>query len=372
MTNLLPCTEWADTLALKPADLPPDKRAALDAHLVTCPGCAATYADYQMLITRLRALPRPALPPAELLALDLFNEQDAQNYADQTYDGMDILLPLPAPESVRPPGRLPRAWRRGWSQRLSLVAAVVLLTVLAGSMALLFHRSPGVANSPEELFRLRPGWTVIAEYSGVGSKTITGQHIVTPRLWGNAYGCIGSGGLDIELNGKSASDMYDMSTHRCGASPLPIVSPETFSFDNTPVGTYDTIKITADAKTRWFFQFAQAPQQPTLTLGPEWIFGTRIGASGNGINRWEDERTTTAHKTWGLVFTCFGTGTGFAELTPDAGKIVLPACDGQPHLSKVYYGVASGIHTISVQVTGDILWDLAVFGCTNEQKCAQD
>src|SRR5438045_7898356 len=58
MRNQSPCAAWADKLALKPEDLTSAERAALDAHLSTCPSCAAVSADYQLLIARLRARPK--------------------------------------------------------------------------------------------------------------------------------------------------------------------------------------------------------------------------------------------------------------------------------------------------------------------------
>ena len=66
-----PCTEWADVLAtVSLADLSPAVQAALKAHLVTCPACAAVQADYQRMDARIRALapakPLNGLPPALL------------------------------------------------------------------------------------------------------------------------------------------------------------------------------------------------------------------------------------------------------------------------------------------------------------------
>jgi hypothetical protein len=360
MTKLLPCIEWADALALKPIDLSPERRAALEAHLATCPGCAATYADYQMLITRLRALPRPALLPLEPLTLDDFDEPDAQNHA---YDTIETLLP--PPERIGPPTRLPARWRRGWSQRLSLVAAVLLLTVLVGSMALLFHRSPSPPAS-DTPFRLRPGWTQLAEYSGVGSQTINAQDIDLPRMYGYAYGCVGSGKLTIKINSLRTNSIWDIGSDKCNTA-LPITSPNTFSFDNTAAGTLDTITVTADAHTRWFFQFTAAPQQPTLTLGTEWT--QQSGGSGQVSTAYHDE--TSSYKTWGIVFICFGTGNAYFTFTPDVGKLMLPACDGQPHFKVVHFS-APHIFDAALTVTGNILWSFTSFGCTNEEQCAAD
>ncbi|HEU5370140.1 MAG TPA: zf-HC2 domain-containing protein, partial [Ktedonobacterales bacterium] len=361
------------TLALKPADLPPDERERLHAHLATCPGCAATYADYQSLITRLRALPRPALPPLGPLATDLLAEPATPEQLDGLYDiAGDAWLTPPASESA-PPTRLPPSRRRTWLQRLSTLAAVLLLTVLVGALvAVLLHRTQGVALPPEKLFQLRPGWSALAEYSGTGSQTITGQDIELPRLWGNAYGCIGSGKLDIELSGKSASEVYGMSTIGCDTASFPLVSPGAFSFDNTPIGKLDTIKVTTSAKTHWFFQLTQAIEQPAFVLGPEWAIETNIGADGNGRYQWDGGLGRTAYKIWGLVFTCFGSGSGSVELTPGVGKINIPPCTGQPTLVKARYPSATSLQAADVVFTGDAVWNILLVGCVDEQQCAQD
>jgi hypothetical protein len=373
MTKLLPCAEWADTLALKPADLSPDEGAALQQHLATCPGCAATYADYQMLMTRLRALPRPALPPLAPLAPELIAAPDDEDQIDTSYDGVDHHWPLPGAEPTPPPARLPRLWRRGWPQRLSLLAAVLLVAVLVGSLALLLHRSPpGPGGGPGSVFRLRPGWTEIVEYSGTGSQTITGQDIELPRLEGSAYGCVGSGGLRIEISEENYTvPSVFLITDRCSALPPPVVSPATFSFHNTPLGKLDTIKVTANAKTRWFFQFTQPAKQPTLRLGSEWGFETGFSGEGNDSTQGLNEVVQTPYKTWGLVFTCFGTGKGYVQLTPDLGKINIPPCTGLPSLVRVHYPAATILQAAQIMVTGDILYDVEIFGCTNEVACLQ-
>ncbi len=63
-----PCAEWEKLLAaVFPADLAPEDRAALEAHLAICPACAAVRADYQRMDAQIRRLPDPrplpGLPP---------------------------------------------------------------------------------------------------------------------------------------------------------------------------------------------------------------------------------------------------------------------------------------------------------------------
>ncbi len=52
---LTPCATWQEKLAaLHPHDLSPAERAALDAHMVGCPGCTAAFADYQKMDSMIR------------------------------------------------------------------------------------------------------------------------------------------------------------------------------------------------------------------------------------------------------------------------------------------------------------------------------
>jgi hypothetical protein len=78
-----PCQQWRLKLAAThPADLEPAERAALEAHIATCAGCAAAYAAYLRLDAAVQRLPGPAplegLPP-KLLALWAAEDQQEQN-----------------------------------------------------------------------------------------------------------------------------------------------------------------------------------------------------------------------------------------------------------------------------------------------------
>ncbi len=73
-----PCDAWAEQLAaLHPTDLSSAERAALAAHLATCPACAAARADYWRMDAQIRRLPDPqpfaGLPPR---LLQLWAEED--------------------------------------------------------------------------------------------------------------------------------------------------------------------------------------------------------------------------------------------------------------------------------------------------------
>jgi hypothetical protein len=377
MHNLSPCAEWAAKLAFKPTDLSPDERAALQAHLATCPGCAATHADYQMLIARLRALPRPAARALPPLASQIVTVPDGQ--ANGRYDSVrGAVLTLPGAEPVLPPPvPLPPARRRNWPQRLSAIAAALLVAVLVGSLALLLtnHPQPGAVT-----FKLRPGWTVIAEYSGVGSKTITRQHVTLPYLWGSSFTCKGDGKVDVTATGPTYVGLFG--ADNCSSTSANTLMPNLIFLETSNIDKIDTIKVIANADTAWYLQFAQATPQPAFKPGPEWVYGIGIGGNGDS-GLIGDGPVTTANgqplqsKVWGALFVCAGTGTGTIHLGADVGTLPIPPaetlsmspCDGQPRLVTAHYNFATSIKSIRVEIKGDLLWTAYLIGCANEQKC---
>ncbi|MDQ2715396.1 MAG: zf-HC2 domain-containing protein [Chloroflexota bacterium] len=95
-----PCLEWAEQLVLRQDDLAPSERAALDAHLATCPACAHARSDYWRLVSRLQALPSPTVRPLpRLLPELLYNAEDYPTPGHMEYGrngGAPLRLPLPS------------------------------------------------------------------------------------------------------------------------------------------------------------------------------------------------------------------------------------------------------------------------------------
>ena len=75
MRSQPPCVAWAEKLVLRREDLSPADRAALDAHVQTCPACEAAQDDYHFLDSRLRALPLPTLKPFPRLSLQSWEQE---------------------------------------------------------------------------------------------------------------------------------------------------------------------------------------------------------------------------------------------------------------------------------------------------------
>lgn len=135
-----PCAHWAELLDARPEHLSPAERAALDAHIATCPACAAVRADNQHMDARLRSLPDPApLPDLPPRLLALWEEEDRKPRASyhlisprltekpmQTqHDAPGAGVPTPSPI---PPAR--HAHRRRLVSGISTIAAVLVIALI--------------------------------------------------------------------------------------------------------------------------------------------------------------------------------------------------------------------------------------------------
>jgi hypothetical protein len=360
-----PCAEWASRLALRPDDLSPSEQAARQAHLGECAACAATFADYQDLIARIRALPPPEARPS--LLPDLFTVQRSQKRGNMLNESKSIEeqqkqaageseLPIPL---FQPRKRPVRRW-------VMALAAVLLVGVLVGGFALLTTRNAGVGASPFSLYR---GWTQVALYQGTGSQTISIGNLQMPRIWGYAYTCKGSGSVDITMKGPAYTG--ETGTDQCTSAAK--ISPMSLSLMLAPVDL-QTLKVTANASTRWSFQIVEEAVQPS------WPLRTSSWASDIGLGgSWTDHSLVRADvlplyneagqqfvpKVWGLLFVCIGTGHGAVRLSPGAETINFPACDGQPKFTPLRYPIGTQVKEIQVTPMGNMLWSALLIGCTS-------
>ena len=141
-SELAPCPEWERWLPLThAADLSPERRIALEAHLATCSACAAVRADYLRLDASIRAWPsgqpREGLPPA---LVQLWTEEGrpvpgrrpsrSMENGMRTQEENPISLPVPTRKSrPRRPGRLVTGVSA--AAAVLVMAAVVLALVIS-------------------------------------------------------------------------------------------------------------------------------------------------------------------------------------------------------------------------------------------------
>lgn len=149
-----PCPDWERWLPLThPADLSPEQRDALEAHLATCSACAVVRADYQRMDARIRAWPsgrpREGLPPA---LVQLWTEKrqrpvhgrrrlsSSMEKGMRTHEEQPISLPSPSTQ--------PRPLRLLVSG-VSAVAAVAVIAILLTALVFSHSAKPSTpASSP--------------------------------------------------------------------------------------------------------------------------------------------------------------------------------------------------------------------------------
>lgn len=130
MRSFPPCSEWAERLVLRSADLSPQDLAARTAHVRTCLSCQAAQQDYDLLELRIRALPPPAFKPLPRLIPSLLEHQETQEeqedeHTDSSASGNAIIH--------RFPGKRP-----SFAPLLSgLLVASIIGAVLVSSLLLL-------------------------------------------------------------------------------------------------------------------------------------------------------------------------------------------------------------------------------------------
>jgi len=136
MGNQPPCTVWAEKLALRHEDLSPADRAALEAHVRTCPACEATQADYRFLDARLVALPLPSMQPLPRLFPRLTLKDEGENEEAEMAQVVGFVKSTRRASNTRRPAMLKGSFTSSIRKSLPAVfvaALVLILLVLFGS-----------------------------------------------------------------------------------------------------------------------------------------------------------------------------------------------------------------------------------------------
>ncbi len=142
---LNPCPRWAEALAAQPGDLSPAERAALAAHVATCPACFAVQADYQQMDVSIHSLAGPkritGLPP-RLLTLWQEERQRARGHyqlisSPFQEDSMHVDdrsgASTPAPTPI---GSSRHHHQRRLVSAISAIAAIVVITLITTALLL--------------------------------------------------------------------------------------------------------------------------------------------------------------------------------------------------------------------------------------------
>jgi hypothetical protein len=177
-----PCKRWRLKLAAThPDDLDPAERAALEAHLATCPSCAAVYAAYAQMDAAVLRLPGPApleaLPPKLLALWEAEDQQAASGRVPTRLARRETALRPQHDDTRQAPPFPERPAPRRPSLRvvsgLTALAAVVVIALL--TTALLVSRLRTISPNPTPT----PGIATATSQPGV-TPTVSPTSTPTP------------------------------------------------------------------------------------------------------------------------------------------------------------------------------------------------
>jgi photosystem II stability/assembly factor-like uncharacterized protein len=148
-----PCAQWAEPLAqVSFGHLSGKASAALKAHLMTCPACAAVHAEYLQAAEILRQAPDPdplpGLPPSLLQVW----AAEARQAPARHLNGLRPLqeIPMQTLDHETPPAfpSKPPMWQRAGRRTVTVMSAIAAVLVIAlVTTALIASHTPGKSSS---------------------------------------------------------------------------------------------------------------------------------------------------------------------------------------------------------------------------------
>ncbi len=260
----------------------------------------------------------------------------------------------------------PTGETRGWSHRLSIIAAAVLVALVVGTLALLLQRTHIQVGGPHNNLNLPPGWTAGPSYSGKGSSVISGQSVHLNPLWGYILSCNGKGQINADF-----TDMNSGAGANCVSGTTVPTNNIIVQFQAAST-ILQSFKITVPTSASWTLQFVNGPNAATpllnhlLAQNSGWSFYEGMGGTSSASS---NSATAPSNVTmFGLLSYCYGNAS-FDFYAP-AGTLVTKnlACDGHVHFMQLQAVVGK---SIEVRSHGNGHWTIGVLTCTNTRQCQQ-
>jgi outer membrane protein assembly factor BamB len=337
----LPCPAWAKQLAaLHPDDLTPDEQAALKHHIASCSDCAAVYAAYQAVDAHILSLPAVQPSAQQVARLETL-------IADQTHNNPHWKPAVVQERSALParaPGRL-----AGIERRASLLAAVLIVMVLAGSALALFsarHASnSGGAGTSGIFYAVSSVGTVYAVDAGSG-KIIwsTPLHMRASEQFLVSGGKIFTGSSDYYLYAlrtsdgqllwkRSYKDLTTVGNQTVQIAPYPSSNGNALYF-GTPKGIYAW--SASDGRQLWSYRASAScsalsgicpPEVATVNNGTVYAYLNGLYAlnAANGSLRWKNAQVpndTTLVVVRNHVYVVSYGGGAMRVLQADSGQLL--------------------------------------------------
>lgn len=135
------------------------------------------------------------------------------------YESTEMKIRQERPQHMRTQLRSSEG-RSAWQRRFNTIAAVIVASLLVGSLLLLLThaRQNGMGSgnptpTPKSaqvvivptttiptLTVPKPNWKILARFSGIGGMIKNSRHIVLPKTWSVLFVCQGSGGMTVLFN----------------------------------------------------------------------------------------------------------------------------------------------------------------------------
>lgn len=249
---------------------------------------------------------------------------------------------------------------------LTTLVAATLLVVLVGSFVLIFHLRQGTTASPT----VEHGWSLVAQFSGTGNKTISGQNIEVGHKFGWLLTCTGTQDsfVDVKFNGGNASGSGSGS---CSVSKTGPLGPEADVTSPVVMESIHTIQVTTAASISWELLLFKGTYYPPMSIDAANWRALQSEMDGTGNGTWGID--VTLPRTWAMQFVCHGTGNIQISLQsgypPNAlvsvGGVNTP-CNGQITFN-LFDLVGQGMKISQVQITtsADNDWQVLLVSCTN-------
>jgi len=311
-TNLAtaPCADWADSLAARhPDDLAPDEQAALQAHLVNCPNCAAVYAAWQAVDAHILRLPAVQPTPQQIARINAL----VADPAPSTSRRAPVLAPgATAPRRLAPVGRISARLAHSGQQVSSLVAVLLVLALIGSAVALFATRHGGPnmvgAGAPGVLYAVSSTGTAYAVDAASG-KTLwsTPLHMKASEQFVVSGDTLYIGSSEYTLYAlnartgqllwqRSYKDLTMVGAQTVEIAPYP-ASDGGAIYIGTPKGIYAW--RASDGKTQWSYPMPAtcgalsgicAPEVATVSNGTvyAWLDGLYALNASDGSLRWKD------------------------------------------------------------------------------------
>ncbi|GCE11161.1 hypothetical protein [Tengunoibacter tsumagoiensis] len=272
--------------------------------------------------------------------------------------------------------------QRPWQRRLSMVAVILIVAVLVGSLALVFTHLQRNSESHPPTPHWRYGWTPVKTFSGHGNAKFTDLALDFGPVIGMYVSCNKNSAIDVHSDIISA-------VGPCPTLQAGTLEPQSSqSAQKEDVIQYITyLTITASSTTSWNIYLLKGTYYQPLVVEPGWKLAdassnfSGVGSAYEALAGGELPQGST----WELQYKCYGPGAFSVQVFDTTGvngdtskpfvgmTLPSPSCeDGQAGVTHVVHMDNSGgpykLSAARITANADAHWFVLIAIC-NSQSC---